>query len=393
MKQKKIKKMYVISIMIVVFFCVQCAIVRAKEQNDQKNVSVGDMMRSSRATDIQIHPRVQMRGAQKEKFIKEKKRDDIYAVKGKPAKPSVPPVDKETTLAATGVTGAMLSESSVKYAVVIGICDYPDGLTYDDICLSDGDALNMYHALIMEYGFLPENISLLRDMADELDGDVKSKSATYDNIKSAVDHVRSVVDADDEVIFFFSGHGVTGIYDDGDAEVKKNNPDEAILVHNGVDQYAYIWDGDLRQWFSDFATERITFVFDTCRADGMNDVMQNVSVSDNGPIFVAATSEKGTAYVYSSGEAGEGIFSHYFVNNGMRGYVGPGGGWADGYNQIGWDDRMLDGWLNGPVIGQDGYVVVEEAYEYAREKVANYYSDQIVTIKDLFKNDNLLGEY
>ncbi len=393
MKQKKIKGAYLTGIMTIMLLCVQCGVVQAKEQSDQKDVSVGDVMRSDRATDVQIHPRVQMQGAQKEKFIREKKQDEEYAVKGKPVKPPVPPVDEETTVTATGVTGAALPGNGVKYAIVIGICNYPDGLPYGDICLSDGDALNMYHALTTEYGFLPENISLFRDIQDELDGEVVSYAAKYDNIKASVDHLRGIVHPEDEVVFFFSGHGVTGLYNDGDAEIRKTDPDEAILVHNGIDQYAYIWDGDLKQWFGDFKTERITFVFDSCRAGGMNDVMQNNVSNINGRIFVAATSEKGTAYVYTSGETGEGIFSHYFVNNGMRGYVGPGGGWADGYNQIGWDYRTLDGWLNGPVIGQDGYVVVEEAYEYAKEKVASYYSDQIVAIKDLFENDDLLGTY
>jgi len=400
----------VISFAAVVAFAV-VATMPVLANNDK---SQGNEHRSKRATDVQIHPRIQLKGADAERFKKIKKHDEELAVKGKPTKSQKPPKNEEPTssIAATGVIGEDLEEGAQKYAIVIGICDYPAGLEYGDICESDGDAKYMYHALTTEYGFLPENISLFRDMIADTEGEMQSQGATYDGIKSAIDHLRDdgIVTSKDEVVFFFSGHGVTGLYDDGDGEVRKNNPDEAILVHNGVDQYEYIWDGELRDWFTNFPTDRITFIFDTCKAEGMNDVMENSSTDENGVgrVFIAATTEKGNAHVYSGGADGEGVFSHYFVKNGIRGYNGAGGGWADGYNQLGWDSRTQDGWttyvdddgkiiggelVSPPVIGQDGFVVMEEAYEYAKEKTAAWYSDQEVVVEDLFTNDLLLGYY
>jgi hypothetical protein len=306
-----------------------------------------------------------------------------------------------STISATGILGA--GPSADKHAIVIGICDYPDFLEYSDICESDGDAMNMTRALHTEYGFPVENIYLFRDIAMDsvsTSGEsVISYPASRSNIMGAIETLKGKVGADSQIVFFFSGHGVTGNIE-GDDEAL----DEALLVHNGLEnlnknkgegQFEYIWDDELKDAFEGFATERITFIFDTCKAEGMNDVMEGFTTDENGigRVFVAATEEDTNAYVYSSGEAGEGLFSHYFVSNGMRGYAGVGGGWADGYNQIGWDYRTEDGYYNPPVEGQDGLVTIEEAYEYAKDKLGIIFSssEQVPTLEDFFTNDLLLG--
>ncbi len=306
------------------------------------------------------------------------------------------------TISATGVLG--MNPSTNKHAIVIGICDYPDFLEYSDICESDGDAANMARALHMEYDFPIANIHLFRDIIENSVStggeNVISYSASKTNIIKAIDDLRLQVKkekeagTDSEVVFFFSGHGVTGNID-GDNELL----DEALLVHNGFEninknkgdgQFEKIWDDELKAEFADFETDRITFIFDTCKAGGMNDVMEGFSEEDSERVFVASSSEEGSSYVYSDGEEGEGLFSHYFVKNGMRGYIGVGGGWADGYNEIGWDYRTEDGYAS-PVIGQDGLVAIEEAYEYAKDKLGFLSVEQIPTLKDFFVNDLLLG--
>jgi hypothetical protein len=306
-------------------------------------------------------------------------------------------VEITPTISATGVLGA--NPSVDKYAIVIGICDYPDFLEYSDICESDGDAANMAKALHTEYGFPITNIRLFRDIVQDsisTDGEnIISYSASRDNIMTAIETLRGEVGVDSEVVFFFSGHGVTG-----NVEGSAENLDEALLVHNGIEnlrknksdgQFEYIWDDELRTAFEGFATEKITFIFDSCKAEGMNDVMAGSTTTNGvGRVFVTATEEDKNAYVYSAGEEGEGLFSHYFVKNGMRGYDGVGGGWADGYNQIGWDHRTEDGYANPGTLGQDGLVTVEEAYEYAKDKLG-YKLEQNPVLKDFFTNDLLLG--
>ncbi|EKE16452.1 MAG: polysaccharide deacetylase [uncultured bacterium] len=265
--------------------------------------------------------------------------------KGKPVKP---PVIDTSQFSATGTPGD--SASGNKYAIVIGICDYP-GLA-NDICKSDGDAKNMHDALVTKYSYAEENIYLLRDMG-----------ATYDSIADAVDAVKAKVQPNDEVVFFFSGHGTTGRVNDGDAE----KLDEGIVTHNGTNLIA-IWDGQLRNWFSDINTSRVIFIFDSCKAGGMNDVAKD------GRVVVMSSAEAENSFVYTNGEFGEGLFSHFFVNEGMLQNK------ADTYNQLNFSD------LN---------VAVEEASVYAKEKVSSFantylWHSQTVNVSDLFVNDLVL---
>lgn len=257
--------------------------------------------------------------------------------------------------AATGVLGDELVEGAEKYAVVIGICDYPvEGW---DICLSDGDARNMNDVLVDLYDYNQDNIYLLRDM-----------EATREAIRLAIEDIKSKAVAGDEVVFFFSGHGADGIYnDDNNDDIANGNDedgiDEGITVHDGINM-DFIWDGELRSWFDGFATNRIAFIFDTCLAGGMNDV------AGEGRVVVMSSKETQSSYVYSYGEYGEGMFSRHFVNEGML------QGLADGYNQI-------------PEI--DDNVAVEEAFDYVKENLPPYLKfRQNPVISDEFEDDLVL---
>ncbi len=263
--------------------------------------------------------------------------------------------------AATGVLGT--APASAKYAIVIGICDYPG--TSNDLCWSDGDSMNMYNVLVDVYGYDPANIHLFRDMGDhpEILGE---RPAIFDEIVQAINEIKGMADADDEVVFFFSGHGGDGIAQDSDKEAR----DEAIIVHDGFDKLVYIWDGYLRDLFAGFATTRIAFVFDSCLSGGMKDV------ASEGRVVSMASGETQSAYVYSvgnesSGILGEGVFSHHFVAEGML------QGLADKYDHD--KDVML-------LEGND--VVIEEAFDYAGANIPKFI--QTPTISDLFVNDLLL---
>lgn len=284
------------------------------------------------AEDIKIHKKINLTPEQKA-FLGQKGQLDS---KGKPSKPS--PVISEV---ATGIRGADVTGQ--KYAVLVGICDYPG--TVNDICISDGDALNMQTALTDKYGFSYSNIFYLAD-----------DKAIKTDIKSKVDHIGDIVTADDEVVFFFSGHGTTGRVNDGDSE----KIDEGIVVYGANNTFDYIWDGELRDWFSDFGTSRIIFVFDSCMAGGMNDA------AGPGRAVVMSSKENQYSYVYSDGINGEGVFSHWFVNLGMINNQ------ADGVNQL--DNK-------------DGYVAVEESFQYAKDIISRL---QVPVLSDNFINDLLL---
>lgn len=113
---------------------------------------------------------------------------------------------------------------------VIGISDYPGD--ENDLRYADNDAMDMCKALL-GYGFPQGSVYLLTNL-----------NASFSAIKSAVDEIKAEVQEDDEVLFFFSGHGARCKADDGDREAI----DEAIVNHDGAN-LVYIWDGELRNWF------------------------------------------------------------------------------------------------------------------------------------------------
>ncbi|MEM0203055.1 MAG: caspase family protein [Archaeoglobaceae archaeon] len=237
------------------------------------------------------------------------------------------------TTSATGVP-IPLGEGKNKYAIVIGISDYPG--TENDLNFADDDAIDMHNALV-SYGFPEENIYLLIDL-----------DANYSAIVSAVNAIKQRVQEGDEVVFFFSGHGAKGKANDGDKEAI----DEAIVSHDGVN-LVYIWDGELKDLFKDSNTTRIVFIFDSCLAGGMTDLKAD------GRVIAMATSETGVAYEFSDLQNGQ--FTYYFVEQGMLN-------------------------KNADTTPNDGNVTVEEAFDYAKANCAY----QSPTISDSFANDLLL---
>ena len=264
--------------------------------------------------------------------------------------------------AATGVLGQPVSGN--KYAIVIGISDYPG--TANDLSYCDGDARDMVMALTSLYGYHGTNIvSLIDDESTHS----STLNASFDNIEIAVNSIEERVAGDsspgqDEVVFFFSGHGAKGKFTYDNAQdklqgVDSNGIDEAILCHDGSQngQLMYIWDGQLRDWFEGFNATRIIFIFDSCLSGGMTDL------AAPGRVINMATTESGLGYESSSWGGGHGQFTYYFVEQGMI------AGKADRYDSI---------------LGPD--VTVEEAFDYGKANCLW----QTPTISDAFDNDLLL---
>lgn len=270
--------------------------------------------------------------------------------------------------AATGVLGQPVLGN--KYAIVIGISDYPG--TANDLSYCDEDARDMVSALTSLYGYNETNIiSLIDDESTHS----PTLNASFDNILNAVNTIKGRVARDlspgqDEVVFFFSGHGANGKFTYDDAQdrlqgVDSNGIDEAIVCHNGSQsgQVMYIWDGQLRDWFAGFKTQRIIFIFDSCLAGGMTDL------AASGRVINMACSETGLSYESSSWGGGHGQFTYYFVDQGM--ISGRGGKY----------DYNGDGKLYQP---KD--VSIEEAFDYAKANCRW----QTPTISNSFSNDLLL---
>jgi len=262
------------------------------------------------ATDVQIVKKVTLKGP---------------AAKGGKPVPS----------AATGIVGEPVQGK--KYAVVVGINDYP-GLS-SDLQYTVADAKEMYDVLTSTYGFSGGNVTKLTDTA-----------ATRTAIYNAVNAVKGQAVAGDEVVFFFSGHGAKGKANDYD----RNNIDQSIVVNNEDGSWGYIWDGELVQWFSDFEATRIVFIFDSCLAGGMS------VLKASGRVVNMACTANGLSYEGASWGGGHGQFTYYFAEEGMR-------------------MALAD------VRPPDKKVTVEEAFDYAKANCIY----QTPTIADGFTNDLL----
>ena len=243
--------------------------------------------------------------------------------------------------AATGMLGEQLGTGAARYAIIVGISDYPG--TGSDLQYCDDDANDIYIALTTRYGYSPDNIHLLLNM-----------DASFTAIQGAINDIKSQEVAGDEVVFFFSGHGTNGVADDGD----KEKTDEAILSHDGnpFGSFVAIWDGQLKAWFSGFNTSRIIFIFDSCLAGGMTDLQSS------GRVINMACSESGVSYEDSLW--GNGQFTYFFVDQGMLASE------ADKYDNV-------------PGVAD---VTIEEAFDYAKANC----QVQKPTISDSFSNDLLL---
>jgi hypothetical protein len=176
-----------------------------------------------------------------------------------------------------------------KWAVVIGISDYRGKM--NDLQYCDDDARDMYDYLILSMNYPEGNIKLL------LDGAAKAKS-----IISAIDWLNSWENLESEVVFFYSGHGsYYDGYDDGDLEDR----DEGIV---SADLYL-ILDGQLRQKFSSFESQKISFTFDCCYSGGMDDLAGS---EESGRVVVAACEDDEYSYDGMS-DISNGVFTYHFL--------------------------------------------------------------------------------
>jgi len=241
--------------------------------------------------------------------------------------------------AATGVLGTPQC-SGDRYALVIGISDYPGEA--NDLDFADDDAQAVYETLTNLYNYDSDNVELLLN-----------NQATYNAIQEEITSIANDAGNGDEVVFYFSGHGAKGKADDGD----KEKVDEAIVCYDG-----YIWDGDLAGWFSGFnPSVTIVFIFDTCLSGGMTDL------KGSNRVINMASSENGSAFEGDWG-GGHGQFTHYFIIEGMQ------DGWAD----------IHDHNENTDIYEPDD-VTIEEAFDYAKNNCWR----QSPTISDGFENDLL----
>jgi len=180
-----------------------------------------------------------------------------------------------------------------KWAVIIGIADYQG--VGNDLLYPDDDAIDMYNYLISK-GYPSSNIKLLTN-----------RKATANSIISAIDWMNTQEkNVNSECVFFYSGHGATyDGYNDGDTEYT----DEGIVSFN----LYIILDGQLRQKFSTFTSQKTVFIFDSCFSGGMDDLIGAYTPNIyNGRVVDTACAEDQLSWDGDS-TMKNGVFTYYYM--------------------------------------------------------------------------------
>lgn len=142
-------------------------------------------------------------------------------------------------------------EATTYYGLIVGVADYPGG---GDLRFTDDDAREMRDALLRYPNWEEANIQLLLDSA-----------ATKSAIQTAIQQIGVMADSDDVVLFFFSGHGTTGL--DVEPLDEADGVDEYLCSY-GSTSSQFIRDDELSEWLGELPTTNVVVILDTCFSGG-----------------------------------------------------------------------------------------------------------------------------
>ncbi len=232
-----------------------------------------------------------------------------------------------------------------KWAVVIGIKNYASPVL-SNLRYSDTDAQSMYDYLINKAGFKKDHVLLLLN-----------EHATLEEVRAALGiFLAEKARKDDLVFIYYSGHGAP--------EVSPNS-NEA----DGLTKYIVTYDAkpdrlfatalpmeDINKIFSRISSKRIVFFIDSCYSGSSggktfcNEIIKAGNISDDfltqlssgtGRLLISASSANEVAM--ESDNLGHGIFTYY----------------------------LLEGLEGKADMNKNGYITVDEIYQYVHEKVSD----------------------
>ncbi len=197
-------------------------------------------------------------------------------------------------------------------------------ITVGEPKLDDKDAGKIYNILINN-NWLERNIYYIRE-----------NQATKETILSISEWLNNHgVKEDHLVIFYFSMHGVKK--DDVPPFDEPDNSDEYIVPYKQDERDSNILDEELTPMFEAIKTEKLVIIFESCYSGGMIDGCYDIKKT--GRIIITSTNVNETSYSYSLFFSKNGYLLIHYLIKGLEGK-------ADKNN--------------------DGYVSVEEAYEYVK---------------------------
>jgi hypothetical protein len=138
------------------------------------------------------------------------------------------------------------------YAVIAGVADYPG--TGNDLQYPDDDAIDIKNSLLLYSNWLDDNIQLLLD-----------SEANKSNIKTAIEKMGSMADADDVCLLFFSGHGTNGT---DVAPIDESDGLDEYICSYGSSLDEFIRDDELSDWLAALPTTNVVVIVDTCYSGG-----------------------------------------------------------------------------------------------------------------------------
>lgn len=169
---------------------------------------------------------------------------------------------------------------STKRAILIG-CNYtatPQAQLQG--CIDD--IVNVNNMLIDAYGYLPQNITLLRD-------DTPSQLPTKANILAALKAAMAASAGYSELWIHYSGHGVQVADTNGD-ELFSDRLDEAIVPSDYLTA-GFIVDDDLFTLLKQSACRTLVFL-DSCHSGSACDLQYSLNYGVGGALTLSMTSSK-----------------------------------------------------------------------------------------------------
>lgn len=275
-------------------------------------------------------------------------------------------------LASCSFSTQTVATPSNRYALVIGVQDYPNSANAgNDLSYPDDDAADLADTLAAQGWTVKTRLISSSDANIGSDG-----VPTYANIKAAIADLSD--DDNATILVYYSGHGST---DDGTAYIIPY--DGLKTTEQYYDGYGYYQDSDLtkwitpvmlRSWMEAVPAKNRVLILDSCYSGGFTEDANAVDTSpDDYSQALGTTSEISTLFAALSN------FNNLVATNlsslGTRDVVALS---AAGSDEVSWDDStsshgaftnyLLKAADDGDADG-DGYVTVAEAYSYAKAKI------------------------
>ena len=255
------------------------------------------------------------------------------------------------TLAVAPVQSAWSPGEGQRFALLIGVSDYDPVCTYGDLSYSHKDALDMFDLLVEGQGWNPSNIVLLTN-----------ESATAENILDGISWLGTMCsNPRSTALMFFSGHG--SFFSDKQAIPDRDEPvDECIMPYDGDTHLVQniVFDDVMREVLSSFRCTSTILILDSCYSGG----------------FIEDVGAKGRLILTSCGEremCWEGVETGKVqVQNGLYTYC------------------LLEAFAGAGDTDGDGRVSVEEAGEYAMDRVRDFTPDVQPEMSDGVDGDTYL---